>query len=317
MPPELLMAVLLVILLLGGVAVSHTILLKVRTPRILDKWARENGYSIIKKEPPFCRGPFIWSIVFNSMVSVYRVTVEDGSRRRRVAWVRMGSLIVGALSRKMKVKWEGDWRDDANMSTIASHPSFGVKRRIAWPLVLVGGLVAGSIVLIALLSYHMSFPGTNVPPTLIENLRSGAITVEDIAEVQVMKEQDASLYPIAAAREAERPLGWWPRRRLAPRSSVAELVRLLSAETTDGHQLRDDPGSYYAGGFEITLRDGTYYFLFYWLGKDEDSYFTWVTSYPKLIYDPIYEKEYENVPLAEFLKKHDPWYRDENTPLWR
>ncbi len=76
-----------------------------RSQSLLDMWAAENGYHIIRKEyRNFFRGPFYWTT--SKGQTVYYVTVQDKAGRRRSGWVRCGGWWLGLLTDYVEVRWD-------------------------------------------------------------------------------------------------------------------------------------------------------------------------------------------------------------------
>ena len=96
----------LLMCLMAVVAVVGVLLMMSRSQSLLQGWADENGYRIIDSDARMlAKGPFFWTS--SSGQSIYRVTVEDASGRRRSGYVRLGSLLGGILfSDKSEVRWD-------------------------------------------------------------------------------------------------------------------------------------------------------------------------------------------------------------------
>jgi len=76
-----------------------------RSDSMLNKWAQEHGYRIVRRSYRwFLRGTFIWSIF--SKASIYRVTIEDEEGDQRSGWVRCGGWFWGILSDDVEVRWD-------------------------------------------------------------------------------------------------------------------------------------------------------------------------------------------------------------------
>ena len=78
-----------------------------RSRSLLEPWAAENGYRIVESSyRNLVRGPFFWTT--SKGQTVYRVTVEDESGRRRSGWVRCGGWFLGLLSDRVDVRWDDE-----------------------------------------------------------------------------------------------------------------------------------------------------------------------------------------------------------------
>jgi hypothetical protein len=76
-----------------------------RSRHILEKWAAQNGYEIVRSEYRMLRkGPFFWSSSRGQ--SVYYVVVRDARGAEHTGWVRCGSWWWGLMSDQVEVKWE-------------------------------------------------------------------------------------------------------------------------------------------------------------------------------------------------------------------
>jgi hypothetical protein len=76
-----------------------------RSRSILEEWAAQNGYEMIKSELRYLRkGPFFWTSSRGQVV--YYVGVRDGQGRDRYGWVRCGGWWLGLASNKAVVRWD-------------------------------------------------------------------------------------------------------------------------------------------------------------------------------------------------------------------
>lgn len=76
-----------------------------RARQMLESWAKENGYQILRSELRwFRRGPFFWTTSRNQMV--YYVSVRNREGVTRNAWVRCGTWWLGVFQYKAEVRWE-------------------------------------------------------------------------------------------------------------------------------------------------------------------------------------------------------------------
>ena len=70
----------------------------IRSHRSLQRWANENGYTLVSKKVswtkiPFRKGPYRWA---SDLQIVFRVVVIDEQKMERPGWVRCGSWLKGA-----------------------------------------------------------------------------------------------------------------------------------------------------------------------------------------------------------------------------
>ena len=76
-----------------------------RSREILEKWASDNGYQLIKSEFRWLRrGPFFWSS--SKGQTIYYVTVQSPDGQIKCGWVRCGGFFWGILQQKAQVKWD-------------------------------------------------------------------------------------------------------------------------------------------------------------------------------------------------------------------
>jgi hypothetical protein len=80
----------------------------VRAKSIVQKWAAEHGYVVLRFESPFHTGAFSWWTTSRGQI-VYCVTIRDGVDRERKAWVRCGSYTGSVLfSDVIEVRWQDE-----------------------------------------------------------------------------------------------------------------------------------------------------------------------------------------------------------------
>lgn len=77
-----------------------------RSPRILKRWAQNNGYEILSSEHRrlFRHGPFAWTI--SNGQPIYFVTIRTAEGDIRRGWVRCGSFLWGTYANVATVRWE-------------------------------------------------------------------------------------------------------------------------------------------------------------------------------------------------------------------
>ena len=99
---------LLLATLLSAAFISLTWLGETRAKAIVQRWATEHGYTILRFEHPFPTGAFSFWTTSRGQ-SVYSVTIRDGGGSERRAWVRCGSFWGGVLlGNEIEVKWSDD-----------------------------------------------------------------------------------------------------------------------------------------------------------------------------------------------------------------
>jgi hypothetical protein len=76
-----------------------------RSESMLQKWARENGFTLLSEERrTFFKGPFFWTSGKGQMV--FYVAVRDAAGHIRHAWIRCGGYFLGMISDHMDVEWD-------------------------------------------------------------------------------------------------------------------------------------------------------------------------------------------------------------------
>jgi hypothetical protein len=76
-----------------------------RSDSILQKWAQQKGFHLVKQQYCwFFTGPFFWTSSRGQ--TVYFVTVVDEAGNQRNAWVRCGGWFLGLLSDHVDVAWD-------------------------------------------------------------------------------------------------------------------------------------------------------------------------------------------------------------------
>ena len=88
-----------------GIAALAMSWAQVRARRILEGWARKNGYRILSSRVCwFWPGPFF--LRRSARQWVFRVTVADGSGQTRRGWVACGGFWAGLYSKRADVLWD-------------------------------------------------------------------------------------------------------------------------------------------------------------------------------------------------------------------
>lgn len=181
-----------------------------------------------------------------------------------------------------------------------SHFQAPAKNRIAQAI----GRIALALPIAGAVSYTLFF-GVSRGPTLIDEIRSGIITENEITKVEVLKPGVGWDFTEAEYDRRERVA--------LPSETVGELVDILKSSTTDGEQHRAHPSGHYRAILKFHHQDGRHYYLLYKLHYYHDSYYLSVTSLSAGSTNPN-GKRYENVPLVHFLGENDPWWLSDSEP---
>jgi hypothetical protein len=76
-----------------------------RAERILQRWARDQGYQIRSKEHRwFRRGPFFWRTSGAQEVFYVEIRTPEGEIKR--GWVCCGGWLLGMLQGDAEVRWD-------------------------------------------------------------------------------------------------------------------------------------------------------------------------------------------------------------------
>ena len=76
-----------------------------RSRSLLEQWATQNGYKILKSENRnIFRGPYF--LRSSEGQTVYYVKIQDTTGRIRSGWIRCGGWWAGLFTNKVDVKWE-------------------------------------------------------------------------------------------------------------------------------------------------------------------------------------------------------------------
>jgi hypothetical protein len=78
-----------------------------RSRAILRRWARDNGYEIVRvHRGAALRSPFPKLSPGRQWQTIYHITVRDRTGKKRSCWLRCGSAILGILIYKTEVIWD-------------------------------------------------------------------------------------------------------------------------------------------------------------------------------------------------------------------
>lgn len=178
-----------------------------------------------------------------------------------------------------------------------------------WPIALAIAIILVGLSFFGLVLYWAMTDGVYPGPTLIEELRSGSITAADIAKVEILKWPEPDRIRLDVGEGGD----WYDDLERVPLESpeaIVELLGILRDRTTD-RRFRSHPSHRYRSLVRLETKDGGYYYLFcpvLYGASDLERDFVRVRSGSRYTVNLNGAKEYENIPLADFLKEHDPWY---------
>lgn len=180
---------------------------------------------------------------------------------------------------------------------------------VVW-LMLVRVLIFAIPVAISVLSiiYSVMSGAADNRPSFIDELRAGRVTPADVTSVSILKFDPGAGWPSKEAHYARKA------RVAIPGDARSALAKLLRESTTDGHPSRNHPASFYQSILRIDVGAKGHYYVFCEPFLYEGKNYVVVETGALNNTNPNGVKKYENIPLAGFLKKYDPWYRDANSP---
>ncbi|PHS10668.1 MAG: hypothetical protein COA78_10930 [Blastopirellula sp.] len=169
------------------------------------------------------------------------------------------------------------------------------------------GILLGLVVVIWG-TYSLFFAGVNPGPSVIDELRAGTITEADIKSIEILKFDPGAGWPFSESEYSRKS-----RKRIGP-AATKQLIGILTTSSTNGHKHRNHPTTFYYGILRIDVVQGGHFYIFYRLGYYDNQYYVYLDANSKNSTNPNGAHKYENIPLADFLKRNDPWYRDIDSP---
>ena len=92
---------------------------------ILKKWARANGYELVKINMNwFGISPFIF---ISNRQEVYQISVRDQRGRERRGWAKCGGFWLGFLADKTEVEWDSVLKAKKNKQNNEKHQTIKIK----------------------------------------------------------------------------------------------------------------------------------------------------------------------------------------------
>ncbi|MHC2065926.1 hypothetical protein ACYFX5_00500 [Bremerella sp. T1] len=177
-------------------------------------------------------------------------------------------------------------------------------------LLIAKGLgVLFGFTVIAWCTYSLFFAGVNPGPTFVDEIRVGKFTEADIKSIEILKFDPGAGWPFTESEYSQKAS-----KRLGP-AATKQLIGLLRTSSTEGHKHRNHPATFYYGIFRINMVQGGHFYVFYHLGYYDKRYYVYLDANSKNSTNPNGADAYENIPLADFLKRNDPWYRDIDSPM--
>lgn len=178
------------------------------------------------------------------------------------------------------------------------------RRKMRFSAVLLGLLIAAFVG--GAIDYTLFF-GVVRGPTLIEQLRNGDVTRNDISRVELLRAR----------------LGYWEfseaeydclQRITLPSAAIDDMVSILAASTA-GHKSYNHPACGYKAILKFHFQNGEHCYLLYNACRyhdDQHHIDMWtlmLNSLPVGTTNPNGGKSYESVPLAYYLDDYDPWWQ--------
>ncbi|HVT91082.1 MAG TPA: hypothetical protein VHD56_19675 [Tepidisphaeraceae bacterium] len=131
----------------------------------------------------------------------------------------------------------------------------------------------------------------------------------DISSIEILKFDPGAGWPFSE-EEYDRKA----RKKIVAPESANELVSILRTSSPNV-QNRNHPQTPYYGILRIDLAKGGHYYVFYELGYYEGNYYTTLRANSKNETNPNEAEQFENKPLADFLKRNDSWYHSADVPV--
>jgi hypothetical protein len=77
-----------------------------KADRLLENWARQNGFTILRKERanPWRTGPGV--LYAKNTQVIYRVVAQDAEGKKKTGLVKIGSPTFGVLSDEVEAEWD-------------------------------------------------------------------------------------------------------------------------------------------------------------------------------------------------------------------
>jgi len=182
------------------------------------------------------------------------------------------------------------------------------KRSISIILVLLSAAAAVTVSVLGYQVYLMFFGGIQPGPSLIEELRSGRVTAASMERVDVLRFDPGGGWPIL-----ESDFRGMERASITSADQIRDLIGLLRTRSSDGYQARNHPGTVHFGILKFVLKDGKPYYLFFQILLYQGNTFTAFEVGSVGSTNPNGGKHYDNGPLSDFLRLHDPWYGKSST----
>ena len=175
-----------------------------------------------------------------------------------------------------------------------------------------GAVVVGVLgVLLAIYCvYTTFFAGIVGGRCFVDDLRAGGIGPPDIAKVEILEFNVREGWPLK-----EEDYARMPRTQITSRETIEELLRIIKDRTVQVRPRRKEhPQVEYYGIIRIELANGDSYYLYYQVAYCDGAYYTYLDANTRGSTNPNGATHFENSALAEFLREHDPWYRQTVAP---
>lgn len=98
-------SVFLLVLFVLVFVVVPAVIITVRNPRMVEKWATRNGYQLVDQERRYTQtGPFPPRSARTR--AIYRITIVDAEGQQRSGWAICGNRFFGGLTNEIAVQWD-------------------------------------------------------------------------------------------------------------------------------------------------------------------------------------------------------------------
>ena len=147
---------------------------------------------------------------------------------------------------------------------------------------------------VILFVYFNFFKGANYGQSFIEKIKIETITLKDIKAIYKLD------YNIGIPFTQQEYDGL-VKKEISNKKDITDLFNILKTYSIEGHRYRNHPGMISRGILQIRLYNDSLYYIYYELRTYDPDYVV-VEANTKGSTNPNSAVEYENIPLADFIK---------------
>ncbi len=142
-------------------------------------------------------------------------------------------------------------------------------------------------------------------PSLVEELQKGTVSASDVQSLEFLHFRVRQGWP-----SSENDYGKLKARADNRPETIKNFIQILKDSSTARNQQPEvHPVSHYYGIVRVGVKDGAHYYVYFELMQENDHFYTYVRANRKNATNPNSAKYYRNEAMADFLRRHDPWYR--------